>query len=208
MAVYKLTGSSVLNGRTEYSSFLAGNPPVRINDYESIATVTVGSGGTSTITFSSIPATYTHLQIRAYCKTARTTYSISELKMTFNGDTGNNYAIHYLTNTGNTSTVYSSNATSQARIQLIGFGTSLNNQFGSATVDILDYTSTSKYKTAKVLSGVITDVAGAGSYYGHVGITSGLWQSTSAITSISFTPEDPVNFSEYTKFALYGIKGA
>jgi hypothetical protein len=174
--------------------------------YESIQTITAGSGGVSTINFTSIPSTYKSLQLRVYCKTARTTYTISELKVTFNGDTANNYANHYLTNTANTSTVYGSASSNQPRFQLVGFGTSLNNQFGTAVMDIIDYASTSKYKVARAINGVITDVAGGGSYYGHVGIISGLWQSTSAITSISLTCEDPVNIAQYSSFALYGIK--
>ena len=63
MAVYKLSGTSVKNGRTEYSSFLAGNPKFVPNSFESIATTTVGSN-VSEVTFSSIPSTYTHLQFR------------------------------------------------------------------------------------------------------------------------------------------------
>jgi hypothetical protein len=193
-------------GTGEYSSASGSAVPVVATSYESIATVNVGSGGVSTIDFTSIPSTYKSLQLRMYCKTARTTYTISELKVTFNGDTANNYANHYLTNTANTSTVYSSASSSQPRFQLVGFGTSINNQFGTAVMDIIDYASTSKYKVARAINGVITDVAGAGSYYGHVGIISGLWQSTSAITSISLTCEDPVNIAQYSSFALYGMK--
>jgi hypothetical protein len=47
------------------ASAITGN--LVTTSYESIETVTVGSGGSATVTFSSIPATYTHLQIKRYC---------------------------------------------------------------------------------------------------------------------------------------------
>ena len=171
-----------------------------------IASYTVPTGGVASITFNSIPSTYTHLQVRLFGKCQRNTYSIAELKVTFNGDTGNNYAGHYLTGTGNSATVNSSGFGSASRFQIIGMGSNLNSQFGSAVLDILDYASTSKYKTARILNGIMSNVAGGGSYYGNLGLCSGLWQSTSAITSINIAPEDPVNFSQYTNISLYGIK--
>jgi len=66
--VYKLSASSI-TGRTTYGSMLAGNTAYElIGDFESIATVSVGSGGAADVTFSSIPATFTHLQIRYIVK--------------------------------------------------------------------------------------------------------------------------------------------
>ena len=194
-------------GTGAYSSASNSITPIAAGDFESIQTVTVGSSGASSITFSSIPSTYKSLQLRIFGKTVRTTYSISELKMTFNGDTGNNYAGHYLTGNGADTVVYASGFTGNPRFQIIGFGTSLNSQYGSAVIDVIDYASSSKYKTTKILNGGMGNVAGAGSYYGQVGLLSGLWMSTSAITSISLTPEDPVNFTQYSSFALYGLKG-
>jgi len=62
------------------------------NSYESIQTVTVGAGGTATVTFSSIPATYTHLQIRGIARASADT----QLDVTLNSDTGSNYSYHTL----------------------------------------------------------------------------------------------------------------
>ncbi len=64
MAVSRVKTSSILQGFPKSRSLLAGNAYFQPTAYESIATTTVGAGGTSTITFSSIPSTYTHLQIR------------------------------------------------------------------------------------------------------------------------------------------------
>ena len=53
--------------------------------YESIATVTVGAGGSSSISFTSIPSTYKHLQIRAITRDTGTSY-INNLAGYFNTD--------------------------------------------------------------------------------------------------------------------------
>jgi hypothetical protein len=79
------------------------------------------------------------------------------------------------------------------------------NIMGVGIVDIQDYESTTKYKTTRTLNG--TDINGtiAGSS-GFVFVSSGLWMSTAAISSITITP-DGNNFNQYSSFALYGIKG-
>ena len=67
--------------------------------------------------------------------------------------------------------------------------------------DILDYASTTKYKTFKVFSGY--DANGSG----EVGLNSNLWLSTSAITSlVGYLTGDAITAN--STFALYGIKGA
>lgn len=165
-----------------------------------ISSVTVPSGGTATITFSSIPQTYTHLQIRCI---ARATESAPDSVgyTNFNNDTGANYVFHSTNGTG--TTVTGSSSTSQSRIMNLrtSGGTSAAGNFGVAVMDILDYKNTNKYKTVRTWSG--HDENGVNSY---LWFSSGLWISTSAITSISLTT-DPT-FAQYSSFALYGIKGA
>jgi hypothetical protein len=173
--------------------------------YESIATVTVGSGGSSSISFTSIPATYKHLQIRAISQDDRATYPISEIKCVFNSDTGANYSYHQLSGDGGS--VYTQGGTSASFIQIEQGGTTTGGTFGAIVLDILDYASTSKYKTTRALAGEMTN-SSYGGYYGIVNLNSGLWQSTSAITSITFSPRYASNFLQYTQYALYGIKGA
>lgn len=101
MGVYKLsTAGGLATPRTNYSSFLAGNPAVVFGSYESIQTVTVGTA-TSTMTFTSIPSTYTHLQIRGMLNgTAAGTYN--NVRMGFNSDGGANYSSHVLYGDGGT----------------------------------------------------------------------------------------------------------
>jgi len=182
------------------ASSISGSKAVT-SSYESIATTTVGSGGTSTITFSSIPATFKHLQIRIL---ARSNYAVQlqdYLKLRYNSDSGANYAVHNLLGDGTSATSFDSTSTTSNWIQRISAAGATASAFGGAVVDILDYANTNKYKTMRNLGGV--DNNGSGRIY----LTSGLWQSTSAITSITITPGDGTSFDQYSSFALYGIKG-
>jgi len=168
--------------------------------YDSISTVTVSSS-VSSITFSSIPATYKHLQIRAFCKATTNDSNVGSIFGRFNSDTGSNYARHFLNGTG--TTVAQNGFTSQTSMF---FGTGVNaNQtsvFTTNVIDILDYANTNKYKTIRSLSGV--DVNGAG---GFVQYMTGLWLNTAAVTSITILPAAD-DFAQYSSFALYGIVGA
>jgi hypothetical protein len=84
----------------------------------------------------------------------------------------------------------------------VAAGGSAASIFGVLVLDILDYANTSKTKTTRTLMGY--DKNGAG----KVTLTSGLWNNTSAISSISIVPKDGSSWAEYSSFALYGIKGA
>ena len=164
--------------------------------YESIATVTVGAGGAADVTFSSIAATYTHLQVRGI---ARSTSTECDVKVQLNGDTGSNYAYRRMYGTGSSvGADGSSGQTTMFYCGRINAGTSL---FGANIIDILDYTNTNKYTTLRALMGF--DANGSG----YVSLGSGLWNNTNAVTSIKLIPHAG-NFAQYTHFALYGIKGA
>ena len=176
-------------------------PPPSTSSYESIATVSVGSGGQSSISFTSIPSTYKHLQIRAISRSSRNDSSaFATWVMNVNSDTGSNYTYHRLYGNG----------TSAAADGGGGFGATYfyqmptvttSNIFGVGVWDILDYSSTSKNKTIRFLGG--SDLNGNG----FVSLGSGLWMNnTAAISSLSFTIDGGSNFTQYSHFALYGIK--
>jgi hypothetical protein len=210
MGVYKLsTAGGLATPRTNYSSFLAGNPAYEIpTSYESIATVTVGSGGVADITFSSIPSTYTHLQIRMLVQETRSTYGISEAILQFNSDTtSGNYKSHGLFGDASTTTANTNQGTNGAFIGDGTLGTQTGGTFGAAVVDILDYANTNKNTTVRSISGVDLNGTVAG-YGGRVGLFSSLWLNTSAITTIKISPAGGTDFRQYTQFALYGIKGS
>lgn len=182
------------------ASQFAGKP---FGSFESIATATV-STATPTISFTSIPATYTHLQLRGISRDARTV-NVNNINMRVgNGsiDSGNNYATHTFDGDGGTDT-----GAGAANFVSLGFmiepgASGTANAFGGFVIDILDYKNTNKYKTFKALGGA--DLNGSG----NVHLTSGLWMSSSAITNIDFFTNGGFNFVQHSTFALYGIKGA
>jgi hypothetical protein len=67
--------------------------------YDSLATVTIGATGVSSVTFAGIPNTYKHLQIRATLKTNRATFGNDGLYLKVNG-ASSNYAFHYVLGDG------------------------------------------------------------------------------------------------------------
>jgi len=174
-------------------------------DFDSIATVTVGTA-VSSVTFSSIPATYRHLQIRSASLNNAGANSYYAQFRVGNGsvDSGSNYSWHYVSGDGGGGSSAAGYATQNyGRL----FGTvsgPTNNTTGFAVVaDILDYANTNKYKTLRSLEGA------DGNGVGEVGLISGLWQSNSAINTITiyaFSQGSASTFGQYSSFALYGVK--
>ena len=169
--------------------------------YQSIATVTVGAGGSSSVTFSSIPSTYTHLQIRFLARTARANQE-DNIQLRFNSDSAGNYAAHVLYGDGATAGSFSDGTSITFNTRsVVAAASATSGVFGGGLIDILDYTNTSKNTTVRSLNGY--DNNGAG----QVRLSSGLWMNTAAITSITILSANAANLSEYSSLALYGIKG-
>jgi hypothetical protein len=162
------------------------------SSYESIASAT-GTGSSGTITFSSIPSTYKHLQVRCFANDGAG-YSV---KMTFNNDTATNYAFHSITGTG--AAVNASGQATQDHIRIMNENGSTSNTNSAIIVDIIDYASTTKAKTARVFNGL--DKNGSG----EVELRSGLWTSTAAVNRLDIVIGG--SFTTTSTFALYGIKG-
>jgi len=186
---------------TRYTDMLAGNttwnPWSPDGAYDALATVTVPSGGLSSITFAGIPSTYKHLQVRGI---VRPTTNNAEIRLTLNSDSSAIYARHRLI--GNGSSIDATGTASQTSIGIFdanGLQTGTASVFGALIIDLLDYASTSKYKTIRVLSG--NDNNGSG----QVGLSSGLWQNTNAVTNLSMVMNTG-NVAEFSQFSLYGVR--
>jgi hypothetical protein len=173
------------------ASSISGN----LSSYESIATITPYTT-TSTVVFSSIPSTYKHLQIRWFARGS----SLAGLYWTFNGDNGANYARHRLSGDGGTAS--SSGLASQNQIYTVASWGIPNatSTFAGGVYDILDYQNTNKYKTMRGLAGQNSVTSGG------VEVVSGLWMSSSAINSITISPNTGT-IQANSHWALYGIKG-
>jgi hypothetical protein len=182
---------------------LAASGGVPTGDYELIETALV-STATPSVTFNNLgtySSTYKHLQIRmGFGSNAGSAGTYTLLR--FNGDSGSNYSRHVLEGTG--STVTSSNLINQTGV-FVSPSTGTQNALHSEShvIDFLDSFSTTKNKTLRAFGGVTS--------LGHgIILLSGLWRSTSSITSITLQANSAGSSSTYgtgSRFSLYGIKG-
>ena len=178
-----------------------------LGNFESISTVTVGSGGSTEINFTSIPSTYQHLQIRFI---ARSTRNVGGNAATLVGvrvgnttiDTGSNYAQHALIGDGASALAGANSSITSMPLGYISAFNATSSIFGAGVIDILDYANTNKNTTLRVLSGV--DLNGSG----QIRLSSGLWINTAAVNAIRlFDFNGSGDFVQHSTFALYGIKG-
>lgn len=161
------------------------------NTYESIATQTLGSA-TATVTFSSIPSTYTDLVL--VCNFGASS-SGQDFTFQFNGDTGTNYSFTRMY--GNGTSAVSGRETNQSKIYADSVGVSTSLQ-AADIIQVMNYSNTTTYKTALVR---VADAAKS------TEAVVGLWRSTSAINSISLAMTSG-NLLSGSTFSLYGIKAA
>lgn len=162
--------------------------------FDSIATTTLSSPQ-STITFSAIPSTYTHLQIRMLAN------ANADLNFQLNGDTTSIYPYHFLYGAGTSATSAADVSYTRGYFGYGGFSGAT--AFTAVICDILDYTSTNKKKTVRTLTGSSSNTGGG------VMLASTLWNATpAAITSINIFSFGGANFGTGSSFALYGIKAA
>lgn len=188
-----------IKNKTKSGSLLVGNAYYVPPSFESIATTTVGAGGASSITFSSIPSTYTHLQIRGIAR-GTVVDNDESLKLRFNSDSSANYAQHRIYGSGSAVSAAGDASQTACNSFYISANNSTASVFGVGVIDILDYANTNKYKTVRLLTGF--DNNGNGGLM----FRSNLWMSTSVINELTFTANGG-NIAQYSSFALYGIKG-
>ena len=173
--------------------------------FESIATA-VGTGSSGVITFSSIPSTYKHLQIRILCKSTSTASPASQMRITFNSDTGSNYTYHRLTGDG--ASAGAGGAANVTAVIIDGVvvrspGYIDNNICGTAIIDIQDYSSTTRNKTVRAISGADRNST-AGDL--QIALNSSAWLNTAAISTIDLDVNGG-NYATNSVISLYVIKG-
>jgi hypothetical protein len=161
------------------------------NTYESIATQTLGSAA-ATVTFSSIPSTYTDLVLIAWGGT-----SGNEFGLQFNSDTGTNYGQTALAGNGSTAT-----STINTSYNGVGLG-GLSSRGAIAIANIQNYSNSTTFKTS--LTRTQQTRSGVEAVLAFVNI----WRNTNAITSITIKDlSGSNNLTSGSTFSLYGIKAA
>lgn len=181
--------------------------------YEPIQTYTLNSSQT-TVTFSSIPNTYTDLILIISARTDRNDQAnrpTDSIRVTYNGS-GASYYSDTIMASSSSSTPFSYKEPNQGFLAVgaIPGAQSTSGQFGTNIFQIFGYSNTTTYKTMLARGDNATSV-GSGNYY--MGAMVGFWRgstgsSTEAISSIALSPYVGPNFLANSTFTLYGIKAA
>lgn len=176
-----------------FASQISGHlaPPIT-GSFDALGSITVPSGGLASITFSGIPQNYNHLQLRGISKA---TGSGTDSNITINGGTAAVYR-HQLAGDGSGLTSFGNSGNAYILMSPGSGGTSI---FDTTVADFLEYSSISKTKVVRALSG--RDLNGSG----LLSFGSALFNTTSAINSITLNPASG-SFAQYSSFALYGVK--
>lgn len=161
------------------------------SSFYSIASTTIGAGGTSTITFSNIPQTYKHLQVRGFGVFSGT---VGTGQFRFNSSSST-YSYHAL-NTDGTNKNSTANS-SQSYGTWNGNAGTVSSTPVAWVMDIPEYTNTSKNKIAITYTGFTPA--------GYVELGTSVWQNTAAVTQIDFT-NSASTFAQHCVVSLYGIK--
>ena len=161
-----------------------------------IASSTVGSGGTSAITFSSIPTTFTDLCVKLSLRSNRSS-AVEGISFRFNADTnGANYVSRRLLGDGSAA----SSDVNDNQMSLTNGNTATSSTFGNTEIYIPNYLG-STYKSVSVDS-----VSENNATLAYAILSAGIWNNTSAINSLSFVPQVGTLWNEYSAAYLYGIK--
>jgi hypothetical protein len=159
-----------------------------------VQTITVPSGGATTVDFDSIPQTYQHLEILAQAQTENA--SPQNLQVQYNGDTGSNYYTEYFLAAGNTTAVNKQEAATSGIAAIIP-------ETGAAQPATIKMTLPFYTRTARTT--LLSESGGYWSSEGRLSYTGVLWTSAVPITRISFTSSGGSDLKESSIFSLYGL---
>jgi hypothetical protein len=161
-----------------------------------IASSTVGSGGTSAITFSSIPSTYTDLKV-VYSLRSTASQIDEIIKLTFNGTTSNRSVLR-VESYGSGGITSTTNSVMFA--YMANGNTATANTFGNGEIYVPNYTSSNPKSSST--DGVDENNATSA----IIGFAANFWDDTAAITSITFEPGTASQtWMQYSTAYLYGI---
>lgn len=163
-----------------------------------ISTVTVGSGGAASISFTNIPQTYTDLLIKISARSARSAID-DDLFISFNESTSS-YSYRYLR--GYSTNVNSSSGSNQYAAIMPAASVTAST-FGNAELYIPNYTSSNNKSLS---SDSVVENNSSTAYEAFDMFIASLWSNTSPISSIKLTSGTSNNFAQYSSATLYGIR--
>ena len=163
--------------------------------YVKIQSVTVGSGGTANMEFTSIPGTFDDLLIKLSARP--TSGGATQAQIQFNSSGGTAYSDRTLEGSGSSASSYS--RSSQPYVWAIAADPTTTSTFGNTEFYIPNYAGSDNKSVS------IDSVSEANQTTAYMALVAGLWSNTSAITSIILTLNG-TNFAQHSTAVLYGIK--
>lgn len=162
----------------------------------------VANGSAGTLSFTSIPQNFTHLQLRFFARVNGTAggNTNSNVFIRFNSDSGNNYTRHLLYDQGGINS-YGAGGTSAAFASAAPTSNNTSGIYLNSIVDILDYTNTNKNKVTRCIGGYDNN----GVWGNRLNLESGLWINTAAITRLDIIADNSETYTNLTRADLYGI---
>jgi hypothetical protein len=156
--------------------------------YTPIANVTLGSAASS-LTFSSIPATYRDL----ICVVVASGSTTLQGRIRINGDSGSNYTYQRMSGSGSAASAASSSPGTEGFISAIAQATTTSAL--QTNISIMDYSATNKWKT--IISRADNSANGTEAF-------ANTWRNTAAVTSVQILTSTG-NWASGSTFALYGV---
>jgi hypothetical protein len=207
MSLKRFATSSIITGG---KSSKLWDQTTKQGDYVAIATIIVSGTSSTSLTFSNIPQTFTHLQLR-YTFNSYNNAGGNSAFMALNGDGGNNYVAHYLLGAGSNPALSGGSATSTSPQFFANYpwASGCSTAYAASGVtDLFDYTSTTKNKVYRSVTGYSAGGYGIQAAW----VFSGMWMATGANTNVTTWNVGIVGSGNYfipgSQFSLYGIKAA
>ena len=175
-----------------------------VTNFDLLATTQLTSSATSiSLTGLNTYTDYDHLQLRVSATVNNTSNSVNSVSVRVNGDSGSNYS-HYaaIADGSSVQDAYNYNTSSfSIEKTLVGQSATNLNKFGSLILDFYDFRNTSKKTNFRGIGGNVANEA-------RVALYGGVWNNTSAITSLQVVELADIGFGIGTRVSLYGYKGA
>jgi len=160
------------------------------------------SSSAASVTFSAIPSTYTDLVVRISARGSRAAV-VDNIVVRYNSDSSAIYSTTMITGAGSTTSSFGTSGNTSFTFNTSNGNTTTANSFGSTEIYIPNYLST----TSKPISTIsLSETNSATDNY--LRALADLFRNTSAITSMTFTPEIGPNWLTGSSFYLYGIKNS
>jgi hypothetical protein len=171
------------------------------NTFYKIASVTVGSGGSATISFTSIPSTYNNLCLKFSVRSSKTGTDNDQANLTFNSSSSG-YSDMLLYGRGSTADKASSDTTYIQWAGIIPAASATANTFSNSEIIVPNYAGSA----AKSLSSDNAQENNSSTDY-FLTLLSGFWNNTAAITTLTLTCNGG-NFVQNSTAILYGINNS